>query len=734
MLRPRSPADEPDVYADAAGQHPDDDAPRAHHQSLGTLRRFKWQILAAGVAAGLLALLAVSMVTPLYRSTAGVLIESSKAKLVSIDEVYSGASGGREYFQTQAEMLRSRDVALRVVKELGLDDLPEFSPGVRPGRFSRWLVAVGLLPEPPADPVAIEMQVLRRFGTRLSVEPVLLSNIIRVSFESADPALAASVANAVVDAFIQSDMDNRFRMTQGASKWINERLNDLKAKLDASERALQSYRDSEGLLDSKSTVLSGTGKQFDELMHRLVEAHVRRSETEEAYNQVKAGAGRGYASTPAVVRNLLVQKAKETEADAERRLAEISGRYGPAHPAYTAAQSELSASRANVERQTQAVVASVEKEFLAARATEKTLKDALGRSKESIQNLNRKEIQVAQLEREVEASRQLYQTFLSRYKETNATSDLQLANARLVDFAVPGLYPAKPAKPAVVGAAFVAGLLAAAALLLIRERLDNTVRRVKDVEDKLHQPLLAALPVLDVTARRFVGRQVLEHPHSVYAESVRTATTGILLSTLNGSRKVIAVTSSGVGEGKSTFALNFCLAQSESKSVVLVEADLRRPSRSATLRVPAGRAGLSELLASTCDLRQALRRIKGTTLHCIAAGRPPANPLAALSSKRFGEIIDELLERFEMVVVDCPPVQPVSDALVIASQASGVVYVVRAAHTPVPLANAGLKRIVEAGIPVFGVLLNHHDFEQAERYYGEYSGFGKYGYEADLKS
>lgn len=732
--RQAAPAPYSDAYSAVGASQLDDFAPRVRHQSLGTLRRYKWIILAVGVACALLALLVVSLVTPQYRSTAAVLIESSRAKLVSIDEVYGGASGGRENFQTQAEMLRSREVMLRVVKELGLDEHPEFSPRARPSRFSQWLVAAGLLQGPPSDPVAIEMDVLRRFGTRLSVEPVLLSNVIRVSFESADPALAARIANAIVDAFIQADMDNRFRMTQGASKWINERVNDLNAKLDTSERALQAYRDSEGLLDSKVTVLSGTGKQFDELMHKLVEARVRRSETEEAYNQVKSGEGRSDASTPAVVRNLLVQKAKETEADAERRLAEISGRYGPAHPAYTAAQSELNVARANVERQTRAVVASVQKEFLAARATEKTLEDALGRSKETIQDLNRKGIQVAQLEREVETNRQLYQTFLSRYKETKATSDLQLANARMIDAAVPGLYPAKPAKPALVGGAFVAGLLAAAAILLIRDRMDKTVRRVEDVEDKLHQPLLAALPTLKVTARRFTGRHVLDHPDSIYAESVRTATTGILLSALNGPRKVIAVTSSGAGEGKSTFSLNFCLAQAQSKSVVLVEADMRRPSLSATLRVPLGRLGLSELLAGTCDLRQALRRIKGTGLHYIVAGQPPANPLAALSSARYSELMGELLERYEVVVVDCPPVQPVSDALVIASQASGVVYVVRAAFTPAPLANAGLKRITEAGIPVFGVLLNNHDFEHAERYYGEYSGFGKYGYETDLKA
>ena len=265
---------------------------------------------------------------------------------------------------------------------------------------------------------------------------------------------------------------------------------------------------------------------------------------------------------------------------------------------------------------------------------------------------------------------------------------------------------------------------------MLNDQLDQRFRSSSEIDSAIGIPILTRVGRVKTSSTMPVVAD-----SSPEGESFRMIRTLLLNDVRSGKLKILSATSPLPGDGKTTILANIAASFAKlNMSVVLVEADMRRPSLSATLRVPPGRLGLSDLLAGTCDLRQALRRIKGTGLHYIVAGQPPANPLTALSSARYSELIGELLERYEVVVVDCPPVQPVSDAMVIASQASGVVYVVRAAFTPAPLANAGLKRITEAGIPVFGVLLNNHDFEHAERYYGEYSGFGKYGYETDLKA
>ncbi|HMN79446.1 MAG TPA: GNVR domain-containing protein, partial [Burkholderiaceae bacterium] len=466
----------------------------------------------------------------------------------------------------------------------------------------------------------------------------------------------------------------------------------------------------------------------------------RRSNAEQAFNQARSGEGRGYESSPAVVGNPVVQKAREAESAAERRLAEVGASYGTAHPIYANARSELDSARANVARQAQLVVASLQKEFNAARATEHSLEEALQRSRGTIQQLNRKDIEAGQLEREVETNRQIYQTFLARYKETTATSDLRLPNARLIDVAVPSLYPVKPNRPMIVAMSAIAGALVAALVVVALRRINNTVLRRADVEDRLRQPVLAALPRLQGERSRQRSREVMLQPDSVYSESVRTANTGVMLSMLDSRRKIVAISSSVPGEGKSTFALNFCLSLAQSTSVVLVEADLRRPTlaraaglseppRQTTAKAPpASGSGLTHLLAGTCPLDEALQTVPGSDLQCIVAGRRPQNPLMVLGSRRFEQLLDTLAERFEVVVIDCPPVQAVSDPLVIGRHATGLVFMVQGASTPLPLAAEALKRFASVGVPVLGVIVNAHDFEAAERYHGEYSGYGKYGY------
>jgi uncharacterized protein involved in exopolysaccharide biosynthesis len=398
----------------------------------------KWSILALALFVGMVTALAVSQMIPVYRSTATVLIETDVTKLVPIGDTYGGAGAYyREYFQTQAEVLKSREVAQRVVTKLKLAENPEFDNRPRtPSALETWTgehfpALQALIWKSPAalDEAAVETQLLRQFAERLSVEPVRQSQLIKVSFDAHDASLAAAVANATAQAYIQADLDARSTINQSAGQQINERLAELKASLNASEAALQAYRDREGMLDNKSTVLGGTARQLDELTQKLVDARVRRTEAEQAYNQVKAGEATNYESVPAVVKSSSVQRAKEIEAEAEKKLAEISQRYGPDHPKFVAGSSDLSAARANTRRQIQNLVASIVKEYEAAQATENSIQQALSQSKGTIQSLNRKEIQLGMLEREAATNRQLYQAFLSRFKETSATRNTQINGA-----------------------------------------------------------------------------------------------------------------------------------------------------------------------------------------------------------------------------------------------------------------------------------------------------------------
>lgn len=697
----------------------------------------KWSILALTLLVGIAAAFVVSQLEPVYRSSAVMLIEANRAKITRIEEVYTDVQGTGA-LQTQVGVLKSRNIAERVIDGLKLTHHPEFDPRqAKPSVVFQWLTdklpavaaVIGVSPERQTwDETSAREAVVRSFGRALSVEPVRLSQLIKLSFEAKDRDLAAAVANAVASAYIEQEMETRTTVTKDAGQWINQRMVELKAKLDTSEKALQTYREREGMIDSKSVSAGSSGKQMEELTNKLVEARVRRSEIEESYNQAKAGAASNYGSVPVVVRSPGVLKAREVESEAEKKLAEMAQRYGPKHPKYSAADSDLTAARENTKKQIQTIVDSVVKEYTAAKATEKTIEDALAQSKGAIQALNRKEIQLGVLERDAATNRQLFETFLSRYKETAATSDSRQPTARLVDTAIPADVPLWPKKTRIVSVAAGLAMLAGILVALLLKRLDNTVKTRDDVEYKLRQPLLAALPILHGKWKTNAARAVLENQHDVYAESIRTASTGILLSALDIENKIVVITSSVPGEGKSTFSMNLAFSLAKSQRVLLIEGDMRRPCFAKAFRKGKEQKGLAELVSGQGSLEECMLQVEGTELHAIVAGAIPPNPLELLVSQRFRDTVALLHRRYDLIIIDSPPLQLVSDALMVGNLASGLIYVVKAGDTPMPLARTGLKRIASAGIPIIGVVLNQQDFKKAEQYYGEYSGYRKHGY------
>ncbi len=719
--------------------------------------QYKWVILALTVAGALVAALAAWRITPMYRSTTTVLIEPSAARVVSIESVLSGPNPSREYFQTQAERVKSADILARASIATGLARRAEFNPRLRPKRAWRaWLDSslpsfAALLPgaEMAMSEASDEALVVQSMSERLWVEPIRLSQLLRIGFEASDPSVAAAVANAIAMAYIQADLDARRDATLGANRAINDRLADLKSRLDASEAALQAYRDREGLVDGKTTPLGGSARRLEELIQRLVEARARRAEAEEAYNVVR-GAGDNMDSVPAIVRSTEVQRAREVETEAERALAGIAERAGPAHPKYAIAEAELAAARASTRRLKQNIVTSLGKEYNAALATERQLESAVAQTRGQIQSTNRKEIQLTMLEREAATNRQLHQTFLARLRETSAANDLPVANARVVEPAVPALQAARPRIAPASGGGAVLGLGIGLLFAIVRKRMENGVNTTHDVEARLHQRLLAAVPAvgdLDRAALATAARRtrpvwarvvrdldraalatvMLNDPDSAFAEAIRTAGTALMLDTAGGSKRVVVVTSSLPGEGKSTFATNCALWLARSRKVLLVEADMRRPSIPGALAAPAEQKGLAELLAGTATLEESIMTSGRTNLHLMVCGQAPPNPLELLLSPRLKEVFGELKSAYDIVVVNTPPMQLVSDALVLGVQATGMVYVVKAGDTSVPLAQLGLRRIGAAGVHVIGVVLNQFDFKKSARYYGDYSGFSEYG-------
>ena len=341
---------------------------------------------------------------------------------------------------------------------------------------------------------------MKKFKSDLQVQLVRNSHLAQVSFTAHDKELAAKVPNAMAELFIESDLEARVAMTQKATDWLRERMGELQGKVDTAERNLQEYRDRERIVDAKGLALSGASKQLEELTRSLVEARAKRAEAEAAYSlvqQVQAGKIKTtYDTIPAVLRHPLVQKMKENEGEAERRLGEAAKRYGPEHPNMVKARAEVEAARENTRRQIESVVTGIAREYEVARANEAAVERALSQSKGDIQGLNRKEFQLGLLEREVQQNRNLYDMFVGRLKETSTAGDLQSTIARVVDPATVPNEAYAPKKAQVVGIATAVALVLAAMLALLLDRLNNTLNSTSGVEQRLGVPALGVLQLI----------------------------------------------------------------------------------------------------------------------------------------------------------------------------------------------------------------------------------------------
>lgn len=707
---------------------------------MAIIRERKWLVIATAAIVTVLATIIVNIMTPIYRASATILIENAKRNVVSFEEIYGVPAGSREFFQTQAEFMRSREVGIRVIKSLDLVNNPLFNRDL-PGGEGEEAPAADEAPKAdeaaraegssdvqPADSPrfaaqTLEERVLARYKANLDIVPVKNSQLVEIRFESPDPVLAARVANQTAESYITADLDARFDMQQTASRWLNERLNLLRQDLEKAEANLQAYREEIGLVATPGSSLGGNERQLDTSSERLIAARVERSRLEHVYRQVQRGARNRY-EVPEVFNNAAVIAARSAVSAAETRMADVSGSLGASHPAYQAAKTELDQARANLRRQSEGVIASISKAYEVARQTERALEQEVSASKGNIQEINRKEGRLNVLQREVATNQQIYQTFLARVKETNATADFQNPIARVVDPAVPPLLAVKPPKPQIILLAAVIGTLLGAMLAVSREQKNAVIRNSDEVLEKLGAPLLVAVPKLkEDEAAKLPVLQSLE-PQSLFAESVRSALTGVRLSLMNVDRPVISFTSTLPAEGKSTMACSFAIEQARTKRTVLVDADIRKPSVRRMLGIAEGQRGLSDLFAGE-PLQNCIVHLNDLNLSVVIAGSKVKHSHDLVMSPRFGEIIQQLREHFEMVVIDTPPLELVSDALPIGLQSTGLIYVVKAGETLVPMARRGIDRLAAANVRLLGVVLNNHDFEKAGRYYGEYSAYGE---------
>ena len=709
------------------------------------VRKYLWVILGLASLVAILASLFVSTMRPVYRSSASLLVEGQSTNAMTLEEIYRAEHYQSEYFQTQVEILKSRDLARKVLDKLKLGEKPEFlgypedKPMLPWREWLHWLPALEISgppandAKPAAQPADPQESLIGAFLGRLKVVARRGTQLIDISFESNDPQLAKAIVDTLGETFIANSVDTRVSTTRQGSEWLGERLQALRDKLAASERKLQDFLEKEHLVDLEG-VMTLTSKEVDSNSQRLAEARSRRSAIENLYNKIRSLGDNLYKNievVPEIHQDAGVQSLKGKEAEILGKLSDLGQRYGPDHPSMVSARSELESVNALLRRQIATIVNGIKNRYDVARADEQAALNNLETNKGQVQAIGRKQGMVRDLQQQVESNKKLYESFFDRYKESSETADIKTSNIRFIDHASYSASPVKPKKSQIVGISFAVTAFIGILLAFLLEQLDSTLKTPDDVESKLGVAVLGVIPLYKKSKHgqgkaEDISTLIMLKPKSGFAEAIRTVRTGLVLSALGNQHNAWLVTSSVPSEGKTTLAMNIglAMAQLETGGVLLIDADLRRASLAKRFGLPPRNTlGLCHFLARDAELEACIHTVPNSSLHLMPVGLIPTNPSELLSSQRFAQLLDDLQTRYSVILLDSPPVHNVSDACLIAQHVQSVIYVVQADKTPVDVVKQGIKKLQHFGDNMVSVVLNQIDFDKPRQYGGYYKDY-----------
>jgi capsular exopolysaccharide synthesis family protein len=702
------------------------------HEYWGILKKRRW-LVAIFCLAVVGPVLAVSLLsTPIYSAETVLLIEPSDPEVIDIKQVVSSPlSWGEDYYNTQHEILRSRSLAVRVVRDLQLDEEPAFMDGDA-GPVS-WVMGLAHIPlhwiwteffeDTDLSEEEVDSWLADLYLDELWVEPIRSSRLVRLYFNSADPELAARVVNAHAAAYIEQGLELRKRASREARVFLEEKLVELRARVEESEAALNAYRREHEIvsLDDKSNVVI---ERLADLNERLTEAEAERIALEADATLIR---NRQAEWLPAVIESPLVRTLKAQLVELEGEHASMSRRFRPGYPRRAELEAQIGEIRARLNHEIRSIVGGIESAFIAAQANERELRGRLQAQKDQALRLKDASVEYAILEHDAETSRQLYDSVRERIKETGMAAELRASNVFVIDPAHPPLEPAWPRTGRNLAFGLLLGLMGGVGLALLAEYLDNRLRGPEEVERLLRLPSLGTVPEslqLEASSRRQLraGRPRDERVvplallreqgiHSIpqaITEAYRSVRTSILLSQAGEPPRTILFTSSSEGEGKTTTLLHTAnMFARLGAPVLVIDADLRRPSCHRILGAE-NRTGLTEVLTGQ-QARMQRVQIGDSRLFFLGSGGTPPNPTELLGSPRMKEVLVRLGERFDHILIDAPPLMPVSDAVVLSTLVDGVVLVIDQQKAPRQLVKQARMRLAYARAKVLGFVLNRAD-------------------------
>jgi capsular exopolysaccharide synthesis family protein len=685
--------------------------------------------------------------TPIYEARTRLLIEADNPNVVSFAEVINEEQAKADYYQTQYNILQSRALARRTLQTLELWDRAPFGagePGGAAGFTAEFLgVVKGVATEVvrvlgaagPDDAVAddedgdhraadetmAQSKAIDVFLDGLTVTPIRNSRLVDVRVRLADPVLATRIANSVAKGYIEQNLEYKFLASKEASDWLGERLAEQRKLVEVAEVKLQQYReqnDAISLEDRENIVV----QKLTDLNAAVTQAKTERFQKEAVYTQLQALRGKPEAldTFPAILTNSFIQQQKAEMAKLQSEYAQAAEKLGPNHPDMVKIRSAMEVTGTRVDVEIAKVVEGVRNDFEAALAKERSLTGALEAQKSDAMAMNRKAIDYNVLERDVQSTRQIYESLMQRAKETGVSTELKTSNIRVVDQAERPQSPVAPKKALNLMLALFGGTFFAFGLTFFFEYLDNRIKTPDEIRTHLGLPYLGMLPRLDGKTVSEVYPLVSNGVPPAFSEGFRGIRTNVLFSSASEGCRSIVVTSTGPGEGKSMVAANLAISLAQAgQRVLLIDADMRKPKVHEVFSITQ-EPGLSNVLVGNAKASESVRKSRVAGLWLLPAGRIPPNPAELVGSVRFKEFLQSLHDHFDWVVVDSPPIMAVTDAALIAHHASGVLFVVGAEMTSRHAASRALDQLEQAQARFLGAVLNRVDLERNSYYYSQY--------------
>ena len=690
----------------------------------------------------LLTLLYTLSITPTYRATTSIKIDTEADKLAHYDDVLATKDvDNKTFHQTQFDLIKSRALARRVIDKLDLEDKFKEQSAIKPF-YASYLDSIknytskklsslfhttsssdqNTTPQQKASsnnslgikPIEIE------FIQNLKITPTKGSNVVKIHFDSFDPQLAASAVNTLVDQFIAMNLEGMSESSSYAKEYLTEQIALAKSKLEISETNLVKYAKEKQIIktDIKNSLISNSLDVLNEA-YTLAQKELINAESEYRQRNKISGDMR-------ILDNTVIQELKTRRSQLETKYKQQLEIYKPAFPSMIQLKKQINETQRQIKTELQNIKNKskndLQSRFFAAKEKVQMLGEKLNLKKEELLSQRDKGVGYSTLQREVETNRQLYDNLLQRMKEVGIAGGVVSNNISIVDKAFVPYKKFKPNTTRNLIFGLLVGLMLGLATAFLRERLDDRVRSVEELEKLSDLPVLGIFPFIK-KKKKSGSAILLEDRHSVEAEAFHSLVTNLGYINSDGLPKILHITSAAPSEGKSNTAINAAMVIAEKKkTVLLIDADLRKPKVDTYLNVSHS-SGLSDYLVGKKDIEEVINPTKIPNLSILTAGTPAPSPSLLLSDDKLLELLEYASNEYDHIILDSPPVLGLADALILANRSNATLFVVASNETKKAHITDAIKRLQLGYANIIGFILtkaksSKNDYYSHDSYYG----------------